>query len=54
MAIDIRRCSKEDLDRLNAEARAWRNRKDPSQNQDPLPVEPETHEIPTGQLDLDL
>jgi hypothetical protein len=54
MAIDIRRCSKEDLDRLNAEARAWRNQKKPAQNQNPLPVEPETHEIPTGQLDLEL
>ena len=26
MAIDIRRCSKEDLDRLNEEGREWRER----------------------------
>jgi hypothetical protein len=30
MSFDIRRCSKEDLDRLNADAKAWRDRNDPA------------------------
>jgi hypothetical protein len=54
MATDIRRCSKEDLDRLNAEARAWRDRKKPGQDQDPVPVQPEIQKIPTDQLNLEL
>jgi hypothetical protein len=54
MAIDIRRCSKEDLDRLNAEARAWRDGKKSDQDQDPVLVNPETQEIPTAQLELEL
>jgi hypothetical protein len=54
MAIDIRRCSKEDLDRLNSEARAWRDRKKPGQGQDLVPVEPETQEISTDQLNFEL
>jgi hypothetical protein len=48
MAIDIRRCSKEDLDRLNAEARAWRDRKKPGQKQNPMPLEPEAQEMKTS------
>jgi hypothetical protein len=52
MAIDIRRCSKEDLDRLNVDARAWRDRNQPGQDQEPDPVQSEA--IPVEQLDLEL
>jgi len=38
----------------NAEARAWRDRKKPGHDQYPVPVELETQEIPTDQLDLEL
>jgi hypothetical protein len=54
MAIDIRRCSKEDLDRLNADSRAWRDRNKPGQDQEPTADQPNTQEIPTDQLDLEL
>ena len=30
--MDIRQCSKEDLDRLNAEGKAWRERNNPADN----------------------
>jgi hypothetical protein len=52
MAIDIRRCSKEDLDRINAEGRAWRDRNKP-EDQKPPPDQPQTQEISTDQLDLE-
>jgi hypothetical protein len=39
MATDIRRMSKDDLDRLNAEARAWRDRdKRPEEDLSSLPA----------------
>jgi hypothetical protein len=52
MATDIRRMSREDLDRLNAEARAWRDRNKPGQDQEPAPDQPDA--IPVEQLDLEL
>jgi hypothetical protein len=45
MAADIRRMSREDLDRLNAEGKAWRERHKPVQD------EPEPEAVPT-QMDL--
>jgi len=54
MAIDIRRCSKEDLDRINEEGRAWRDRNKPEDDQKPNPDQPQTQEISTDQLDLGL
>jgi hypothetical protein len=53
MAIDIRRCSKEDLDRINAEGRAWRERNKP-EDQKSNPDQPRTQEISMDQLDLGL
>lgn len=53
MSFDIRRCSREDLDRINAEAKAWRERGN-KPDQEPLPepagVQPPA-DIPV-QLDL--
>jgi hypothetical protein len=50
MSFDLRRCSKEDLDRLNAEGRAWRERAN-KPAQEPLP-KPIRTESPPTQLDL--
>ena len=54
MATDIRRMSREDLDRLNAEGKAWRERNKPAQDQTPdqTPEQPATDAIQTTQLDL--
>ena len=49
MATDIRRMSREDLDRLNAEGKAWRERNKPAQDQ--TPEQPATDAIQTPQLD---
>jgi hypothetical protein len=40
MSVDIRRMSREDLDRMNAEGKAWRERKavQPVPEQDPKPT----------------
>jgi hypothetical protein len=46
MATDIRRMSREDLDRLSAEGKAWR------EPQDQTPEQPATDAIQTTQLDL--
>ena len=46
MVTDIRRMSREDLDRLNAESKAWRERNKPAQEQ----TAPDA--IQTTQLDL--
>jgi hypothetical protein len=50
MATDIRRMSREDLDRLNAEGKAWRERNKPAQDQTPGQAAPDA--IQTTQLDL--
>jgi|HubBroStandDraft_6_1064221.scaffolds.fasta_scaffold5442503_1 hypothetical protein len=50
MATDIRRMSREDLDRLNAESKAWRERNKPAQDQ--TPEQPAPDAIQTTQLDL--
>jgi hypothetical protein len=50
MATDIRRMSREDLDRLNAEGKAWRERNKPAQDQTPEQAAPDA--IQTTQLDL--
>ena len=50
MATDIRRMSREDLDRLNAESKAWRERNKPAQDQ--TPEQPAMDAIQTTQLDL--
>jgi len=50
MATDIRRMSREDLDRLNAEGKAWRERNKPAQDQSPEQAAPDA--IQTTQLDL--
>ena len=43
MSVDIRRMSKEDLDRLNAEGRAWRERGNkPAQEPLPEPIDAES------------
>ena len=42
--------SREDLDRLNAEGKAWRERNKPAQDQ--TPEQPATDAIQTTQLDL--
>jgi hypothetical protein len=42
MATDIRRMSRDDLDRLNAEGKAWRERNQPDQNQKPATVATDT------------
>ena len=52
MATDIRRMSREDLDRLNADSRAWRDRNKPGQDQEPNPVQPAL--ILAEQLDMQL
>jgi hypothetical protein len=41
MSTDIRRMSREDLDRLNAEGKAWKERKaKPAEEQAPEPTTP--------------
>jgi hypothetical protein len=50
MATDIRRMSREDLDRLNAESKAWRKRTNPAQDQTPEQAAPDA--IQTTQLVL--
>jgi hypothetical protein len=50
MATDIRRMSREELDRLNAEGKAWRERNKPAQDQ--TPEQPATDAIQMTQLDL--
>jgi hypothetical protein len=49
MSFDIRRCSREDLDRINAEAKAWRERGN-KHPQEPLP-EPIRAESPAEMQD---
>jgi hypothetical protein len=48
MSFDLRRCSKEDLDAMNARARAWKAQQ-ANEADAPPPVTEETQ-----QLDLDL
>lgn len=40
MSFDLRRCSKEDLDRLNEEGRIWRERNNPAKEEPPIEAVP--------------
>jgi hypothetical protein len=44
--IDIRRCTKEELDQINERARLWRARNTAAQD------EPKPEATPTGQMNL--
>ncbi len=52
MSQDIRRMTREDLDRLNVEAKAWREQR--KLNPENKPHDPPENELPPppGQLDL--